>query len=376
MGMTDAAALRERYVARLRAEGAITRDDVAAAFATVPREAFLRHGFHDSDRATDGTAGGFVTPDDPGFLEGAYRNDALVTKLADGIPVSSSSQPSLMAAMIEALDLARGARVLEIGAGTGYNAALMAAVGAEVTTVDAQPDVAQRAAAALAGTPRTRVVTGDGYAGAPDGAPYDRVIVTVGVSGASPAWLDQLAPGGFVLAPIRHAGHHPVMRVDRDRRLRAFCGAGFMAASGPLSARYPGAHPDPWHPAAPPDDTVSVPARWSPPLSHPRYSDLWFAVGVWDRRATFGAFGHGDGVLRDPDGDGGAVVGRDGAVRAGGPHAAGLAADAVALLDRWTAAGAPALPQWAATMALSGEADRPIWVPREWVLEPVPDPVR
>lgn len=363
--MTDAGSLRERFAARLRAEGAITRDDVWTAFATVPREAFLTHGFHDGD-------GGFLRPGDARFVEGAYRNDALVTKLADGIPVSSSSQPSLMAAMIEDLDIGRGSRVLEIGAGTGYNAALMAAIGADVTTVDAQPDVAGRAAAALAttGAPHARVVTGDGYLGAPAGAPYDRVIVTVGISGLSPRWLEQLVPGGFVLAPVRHAGHHPVMRVRPGDPVTAaaVCGAGFMAASGPLSARYPWAHPEPWRPATEPATAVTVPPRWKPALGDTRYVDLWFAIGVWDRRATFGSFAHNDGVLRHADGVSGAMVARDGAIRAAGPHADALAADATALLDRWTAEGAPELPSWRATMTLAGDPELPILVPETWAL--------
>ena len=112
------------------------------------------------------------------------------------------------------------------------------------------------------------MVTGDGYLGAPAAAPYDRVIVTVGISGLSPRWLEQLVPGGFVLAPVRHAGHHPVMRVRPGDPVTAaaVCGAGFMAASGPLSARYPWAHPEPWRPATEPATAVTVPARWKPAL--------------------------------------------------------------------------------------------------------------
>ncbi len=291
-----------------------------------------------------------------------------------------------MAAMIEDLEVGPGSRVLEIGAGTGYNAALMAAIGADVTTVDAQPDVAGRAAAALAttGTVNARVVTGDGYLGAPAGAPYDRVIVTVGIAGLSPRWIDQLVPGGIVLAPVRHAGHHPVMRVRVPGAgdaapgdaagggavtAAAVCGAGFMAASGPLSARYPWGHPEPWRPPTAPAPAVTVPARWNPSLGDTRYVDLWFAIGVWDRRATFGSFAHGDGVLRHEDGVSGATIARDGAIRAAGPHAAALATDAVALLDRWTVQGAPALPRWRATMALAGDPAQPILVPRTWELE-------
>ena len=71
----------------------------------------------------------------------------LVTKVDGGVAVSSSSQPSLMAIMLAGLDVQAGDRVLEIGAGTGYNAALLAALGAQVTSVDVQADVAERARA-------------------------------------------------------------------------------------------------------------------------------------------------------------------------------------------------------------------------------------
>jgi protein-L-isoaspartate(D-aspartate) O-methyltransferase len=157
--------LRRRYVDILYGDGVLHRDDLAAAFGAVPREAFVADGFYDR-------TGRWVTPDDSRFLEMAYSNDALITKIVDGVPVSSSSQPSLMAVMIEALDPAPGMRVLEIGAGTGYNAALMAAMGVRVTSVDAQPDVVARAAAALqrAGAAGVEVRAADGYQGDPSGA--------------------------------------------------------------------------------------------------------------------------------------------------------------------------------------------------------------
>ena len=193
-GIGTAAALRRRYVEQLHRDGVLSRAGLADAFAAVPREVFVAGGFHGRDGAR-------ITPAHPGFLAAVYSDEALVTKLREVTPVSSSSQPSLMAAMIDALDLAPGARVLEIGAGTGYNAALMATLGAEVTSLDVQPDVVARAVAALsrAGFPAVDVRLGDGYQGGPTGAPYDRLIVTVGVAGISPHWLDQLTPDGFLL---------------------------------------------------------------------------------------------------------------------------------------------------------------------------------
>jgi protein-L-isoaspartate(D-aspartate) O-methyltransferase len=366
--MASSAELRRRFADALWREGAITRPEVAEAFATVPREAFVVDGFH----GRDGTR---VPPDAEGFLESVYTNDVLVTKIEDGRATSSSSQPSLMAAMIEALDLSPGARVLEVGAGTGYNAALMSATGACVTTVDVQPDVVARASAALTALSSTvDIRLGDGYEGWPDGGPYDRVIVTVGVSGVSPRWLDQLVPGGFVLAPVRHAGHHPVLRVARHDggtvRAAGVCPAGFMSAAGPLAASYPGAHPLAGGPLPP--ATVSHPARFDPPLDVFRYHDMWFALGAWDARTTYAQprddTAEGACALLDETAAGGATIGQDGAVGGSGPHAEAYAERASALVDRWVASGRPAVPAWRAPMALDGDESQPIWVPRDWSL--------
>ncbi|GIF50609.1 protein-L-isoaspartate(D-aspartate) O-methyltransferase [Asanoa ferruginea] len=377
--MTDVPALRERLVDVLRDDGGLTRDDVIQAFATVPRELFLADGFHLGEA-------GFLRPGDDGFLAAAYRNDALVTKFDDGRPVSSSSQPSLMALMIEALGVAPGMRVLEIGAGTGYNAALMAHIGAAVTSVDVQPDVAARAAAALdrAGVTGARVRVGDGYLGEPSGAPYDRVIVTVGITGVSPHWLAQLVPGGLMLAPVAHAGNNPVLRVwTRPAAGRAepgwpatdevwadgICGAGFMAAAGPLAARYPWAHPDPLRVPDGVTPSVQIPPRWKQPLDGLSYHDLWFAVGAWDRRTTSGPFDGGSGcVLADDTRAGGAAIRADGSVIAAGAHAAAFANDAGILLDRWLDAGRPGIERWRAPLVLAGDPAAPIYVPREWSL--------
>ena len=124
--MTRQAAL----VAALRAAG-VAPERVVEAFGRVPREAFL-----------------------PGVEPAAaYADDAVVTRTGpDGLPTSSSSQPSLMAAMLARLDVRPGDRVLEIGAGTGFNAALLADLAGpegRVTAVDIQPEVAEAAAANL-----------------------------------------------------------------------------------------------------------------------------------------------------------------------------------------------------------------------------------
>ncbi len=357
---------RERYLDELRRHVPDLDGALATAFAAVPREEFVAEGFRRRD-------GGVVRPGDKDFLDLVYADDVLVTKVRRGVPISSSSQPSLMAAMIQALDVRPGMRVLEIGAGTGYNAALLAALGAEVVSIDVQPDVAERAAAALrrAGVRGATVHAADGYAGI-RGEHVDRIVVTVGVAGISPHWLAQVR-GGLIVAPVRHAGTNPVMRVQADDRgepvATPVCPAGFMTAAGPLTARHPWAHPEPAGAGELPPLDPAGPARWDPPLGAMAYRDLWFAAGVWHRRATFAAVPgilHGQLVLLDEDRSGGAVVDADGTVRAAGAEAARYGGDAVAILDRWDAAGRPGLTSWRGELSLAGEPAAPIWVPFAW----------
>ncbi len=177
-------------VAELRAKDVIGSEAVAGAFSTVPRECFIPDVL-----AREG-------------LAAVYRDDAIVTKRdSRGMPLSSSSQPGLMARMLELLELREGHRVLEVGAGTGYNAALLAHLvgrSGRVTTIDVDGELAQKARRALreAGA-RAKVVVGDGRKGAPEGAPFDRIIVTACADVIHRAWLEQLAPGGRIELPLR-----------------------------------------------------------------------------------------------------------------------------------------------------------------------------
>ncbi len=172
-----------------RIKGYIHSYDVEVAFRTVPRHLFLPY-----------------LP-----LQEVYQDKAIITKLVDGRFVSSSSQPTMMAIMLEQLDLHKGQRVLEIGAGTGYNAALMAHIVGEnghVVTIDIDEDLVENARKNLvaAGFERVQVVCADGGLGFPDGAPYDRIILTVNAGDITPAWHEQLAPEGRILLPLSVRG--------------------------------------------------------------------------------------------------------------------------------------------------------------------------
>lgn len=176
-------------MSRLRASRALRDPAVTEAFLRVPRHLFL-----------------------PGVpLQEAYQDEAIPTKVVDGEAVSSSSQPAIMAIMLEQLVPAPGQRVLEIGAGTGYNAALLAELvgpAGSVVTLDIDADLVEGAAAhlAAAGACGVEVVLADGAGGWPPGAPYDRIILTVGASDLAPAWFDQLSPGGRLVLPLSIRG--------------------------------------------------------------------------------------------------------------------------------------------------------------------------
>jgi methyltransferase of FxLD system len=140
-------------------------------------------------------------------LEHAYADVVIPTHFADGEPTSSASQPGMVALMLHQLQPFPGMRVLEIGAGTGYNAALLAELAGPtgaVTTVDIAPEVAAEARAHLdaAGYPAVEVVTGDGALGWLPNAPYDRIELSVGASDLSPAWAVQLRDDGRLVVPL------------------------------------------------------------------------------------------------------------------------------------------------------------------------------
>jgi protein-L-isoaspartate(D-aspartate) O-methyltransferase len=236
----DAQALREELVASLRALDVVQPGTpLELAFLRVPRHLLLERfwsidrsdgdALHEHDLRTGGDEA----------LAAAYRDDALLTRRDDERATSSTSQPSLMAHMLAQLELREGMRVLEIGAGTGYNAALLSEVlgGQErVVTVDIDGSVVAqtRRLLAAAGYGGIAVLERDGALGAPEHAPFDRVVATVGCTDVSPAWLEQLAPGGFALVPLEHGGLHPLVRVEPGGSGRSVGRSGFVRVQGSL----------------------------------------------------------------------------------------------------------------------------------------------
>ncbi|MFN8491468.1 MAG: methyltransferase, FxLD system [Caldilineaceae bacterium] len=177
--------LNDALIEGLKAKSIINTPAVEAAFRAVPRHLCVPHA----------------------PLEEAYADRAIITKSQDGIFMSSSSQPAIMAIMLEQLDLKPGHKVLEIGAGTGYNAALIAhIVGAtgEVTTVDIDEDIVENAKTHLsaAGFERVHVICADGGYGYQEAAPYDRIILTVCAADIMPAWWEQMKPDGRLVLPL------------------------------------------------------------------------------------------------------------------------------------------------------------------------------
>jgi protein-L-isoaspartate(D-aspartate) O-methyltransferase len=170
---------------------------VLDAFGTVPRERFVA----------------------PAQQSRAYEDHPL--------PIGSGqtiSQPYVVAFMAEALELRPTDHVLEVGAGSGYAAAVFARLAHDVIAIERHPELAAAAAAVLAelGYDTVRVVAGDGSVGFADEAPYDAICVSAGAPDVPPALVEQLAPNGRLVLPVGSADAQRLVRVRRlaDGRVR------------------------------------------------------------------------------------------------------------------------------------------------------------
>lgn len=259
----------------LRSTGSLHLDTVERAFLAVPRHLFVPH-----------------VP-----LEQAYEDTPVPIKTdADGRPISSSSQPSIMALMLEQLRLAPGSRVLEIGTGSGYNAALCRHLVGEmgqVTTVDIDPEVSAAARHHLraAGVEGVDVICADGALGWPANAPYDAVIVTASSADIPPGWTSQLAPGARLVLPLRLRGPIQlsvafVAHIDRlESETVNWCT--FMPMRGELQRPdgAPARAPRSWLVEEPHRTQTTMPAAGAGPfecwlaLTDPRYMSVYLGPG-------------------------------------------------------------------------------------------------
>jgi protein-L-isoaspartate(D-aspartate) O-methyltransferase len=173
----DEEARRVRMVdEQLRARD-ITSARVLAAMRTVPRHRFVPEPLRDR----------------------AYDDSPVPIGLGQTI-----SQPYIVAFMTQALDVQPGHRVLEIGTGSGYQAAVLAELTDEVYSIEVVPELAERARTTLAelGYDRVRLRVGNGYLGWPEHAPFDRIIVTAAPPEVPPALVAQLKVGGLMAIPV------------------------------------------------------------------------------------------------------------------------------------------------------------------------------
>jgi protein-L-isoaspartate(D-aspartate) O-methyltransferase len=176
--MTDRfAARRERMVAEQLVTRGIEDERVLAAFRRVPREAFVPEEFADE----------------------AYEDNPL--PIGEGQTIS---QPYVVALMAEAAKIAADARVLEVGTGSGYAAAILAELAREVVTIERHATLAERAGEALArhGYSNVTVLHGDGTRGVPERAPYDAILVAAGAPAPPGSLKAQLAEGGQLVIPV------------------------------------------------------------------------------------------------------------------------------------------------------------------------------
>jgi protein-L-isoaspartate(D-aspartate) O-methyltransferase len=170
--------LRARLVEDLADTGEVRSNRVKDALNRVPRHLFVERGRS---------------------LEDAYANEPLPIGYGQTI-----SQPAVVALMTEALELSGSERVLEVGTGSGYQAAVLSLLTREVYSIELVAGLAESSAARLTklGYANVHVRQGDGRRGLPEHAPFDRIIVTAAAESVPDAWFDQLVEGGILVAPV------------------------------------------------------------------------------------------------------------------------------------------------------------------------------
>ena len=181
----DTSGTLEALIEQLKAGGHIRSSAVEMAFRRLPRQLFA--------------------PDVP--PEQVYSDQSVPIRDEAGQRLTVISQPSVMARMLEYLELEPGQKVLEVGTGSGFFAGLLGSIvgpQGHVVTLEIEPALIERAAVRLssAGIKNVEVVSGDGGYGYSPAAPFDRIVSTAGVGEITPEWLKQLKPHGCLLVPL------------------------------------------------------------------------------------------------------------------------------------------------------------------------------
>lgn len=200
---------------QLRQRG-IRDERVLAAMSKVPREDFIS----------------------PEFAQEAYADGPL--PIGEGQTVS---QPYMVAAMVEALEVQPTDNVLEVGTGTGYEAAVLGELAAEVWTIERHASLADRARHILQeiGYRNIYVICGDGSLGLPQHAPFDKIVVAAGAPNAPPSLIEQLAEGGRMAVPVGN-------RVEQQLQIMRKLDGGIVTSSNVLCCFVPLVGAEGWQP--------------------------------------------------------------------------------------------------------------------------------
>ena len=365
--VVDAAARLERLVRRLEEFGEL-RTEWREAFLAVPRHVFIPEVVWRSDPEGGRCLVPLSRADDPvAWLKQAYARQAVVTQVDDGEPrdgrgrkvTSSASDPRVVGLMLAALDAQPGDRVLEIGTGTGYNAALLAhRLGAQhITTIEVDARIADHARAALrtAGFEAVSVLTGDGHRGCPGRAPFDRVISTAAAYQVPYAWIAQTRAGGRVLTPWANAYHDGLLSLTVCGQGTAIGGLVGEVAFMPLREQRP-------PPAYRPDEDEHDQAALTWTDLHPHHvagifdASMAISMRVLDCRTSHYPQGQGAGTLwlLDPTSQSWASLryapqSRPFAVRQAGPRH--LWDEVETAYHWWEEHGKPAAARWRFTIS-------------------------
>ena len=373
---SDYTACATALAERLHVGGAIHSRQVFDAFRAVPRHLTVPRYYR---RAVHPVVLDVADPG-PRAADHIYADRSLLTHHPDHDGAQSrASRPGHIAHLLEAAALPAARRVLHVGAGVGYTTALAAHVAerARVVAVETSHRVAADGADAidrLSLGRRVHYYRGEGYAGCAPEAGYDRVLVTTGVTGISPIWLDQLTDRGFIVAPVYAGGLFPLLAVGRGPAGTGLVGrpvlgaAEFEPATGLLWNEHALRTP-PMTSLPPAEHTLHVPALAG--ITEDEYIGLWLFLAVTDGRVTGARTVSLDAEERDRAvlmGERGAAAIAPDVIASVGPDGQDLAREAERLVEGWLAAGRPRAADWEVRLRLNTATGAPLYTPYRWVL--------